>query len=63
MLDLRKIGGALQTKCVFKNERWPGEGDMLQTGDARITARIRFVAVQLVLAASLHSLYLTIKNA
>ena len=50
MLDLRKIGGVLQTGCDFpqryarfENERWPEEGDALQTGGVRITARIRYV--------------------
>ena len=46
---IRKIGGSLQTGCNFpkyytrlQNERWPVEGDVLQTGGACITARIRY---------------------
>ena len=47
ILDLRQIGVVLQTGCKFPssytrlhNERWPEEGDALQTGSARITERI-----------------------
>ena len=49
ILDLRKIGGVLQIGCdfplrytKFENERWPEEGDVLETGGVRITARIRY---------------------
>ena len=49
MLDLRKVGGALQTECVFPwcytrfaNERRYKQGNALQTGGVRITARIQY---------------------
>ena len=51
MLDLRTIG-VLQTECDFperytrfRNEKWPEEGDVLQTGGACIMARIRYYRV------------------
>ena len=45
MLDLRKIGDALQTGCnfLYYNERWPEDGDALQTSGVRITARIQYL--------------------
>ena len=53
MLDLRKIGGALQTECDFPQsytkfeiETGPKQGDGLQTRGARISVRENMVTKQ-----------------